>query len=219
MKIAELLRAADRASRLAALLVLIGGCSPLQPVSVETPSLHMLEAKPIARVAADKRDLVLEVSAPRASPGFDTPQMAYVKRAYEVDYYVNSRWADAPARMLGPLLVRAMEQSGGFRAIVQPANAVPADLRLNTELIRLQQDFSTQPSHVELALRAQLIDVHARRILATRVFEATATAPADNAYGGVTAANAALQRIMEQLASFCVTESNRTGVPGGASSP
>jgi len=212
MTIARLVHAADRASRLAAMVALIAGCSALQPAAVEPPKLHLLEAKPVA-IVAERRNLVLAVSTPRASPGFDTPQMAYVRRPYGIEYFANSRWVDAPARMLGPLLVRAMEQSGGFRVVVPVSSAVPADLRLDTELIRLQQDFSTQPSRAALALRAQLIDVRTRRVLATKMFEATVSAPADNAYGGVTAANAALQQILEEVAAFCIAESGGGAVP------
>jgi cholesterol transport system auxiliary component len=214
MTIARFVHEADWALRLAALVVLMAGCSALQPVAVEAPKLHLLEAKPIAVVAAGNRNLVLAVSTPRASPGFDTPQMAYVKRPYGIEYFANSRWVDAPARMLGPLLVRAMEQSGGFRVVVPASSAVPADLRLDTELIRLQQDFSTQPSRAALALWAQLIDVRTRRVLATKMFEATANAPADNAYGGVTAANAALQQIIGEVAAFCIAESGGDAVQG-----
>ena len=62
---------------------------------------------------------------------------------------------------------------------------------------------------MELTLRVQLIDVRGKRVLATRVFDETENAPSDDAYGGVTAANAALQRVLEQIAEFCVVESDR----------
>jgi len=85
---------------------------------------------------------------PRARPGFDTPRMAYLRRPHELDYFVTSRWVDRSSRMLGPLLAQALEQTGSFRAIVQTPGVVPADIRLDTELIRMQQEFRTQPSRV-----------------------------------------------------------------------
>lgn len=190
-----------------ALLALLAGCAALQPTQAPSPNLHVLQATAAIGAASAKRDLVLEVSVPRAWPGFDTPQMAYVQKPYEVDYFANSRWADAPARMLGPLLAQAVEQTGSFRAVVQTPSAVPADLRLTGELVRLQQNFATRPSRIELTLRLQLVDVRGKRVLAGRVLEATETAPSDDAYGGVTAANAALQRVLAQVAEFCVAES------------
>lgn len=195
-----------RTPRWLALAALVAGCAGLQPAPVPSPDLLVLQATPVVTAAPVKRDLVLEVSVPRAWPGFDTPQMAYVQKPYALDYFANSRWADAPAHMVGPLIARALEQTGSFRAVVQTPSGVPADLRLTGELIRLQQNFTTRPSKVELTLRVELIDVRARRVLAARVFAETETAPSDDAYGGVTAANAALQRVLAQVAEFCVAE-------------
>jgi len=187
--------------------LLTAGCAALQPPREESPDLHVLGAAPMARAVAARRDLVVEVSAPRPRPGFDTPQMAYVRQPYALDYFVKSRWADTPARMLGPLLAQALEQSAGFRAVVHTSGTVPADLRVDTELVRLQQNFATRPSRVELTLRVQLIDVRGKRMLATRVFDETENASSEDAHGGVIAANSALQRLLEQVVDFCVVES------------
>jgi cholesterol transport system auxiliary component len=77
-------------------------------------------------------------------------------------------------------------------------------------LIRLQQEFTTQPSRVQLTLRAQLYDVRNRKLLAVREFDAAENATSDDAYGGVIAANRALERVLGQLADFCaVASANR----------
>ena len=83
--------------------------------------------------------------------------------------------------------------------------AAAGDLRLDTELLRLQQDFATQPSHVHFTLRAHLVDNATRRVLAWRVFDASVAAATDDPYGGVVAANRAVQTVLEQLAGFCAT--------------
>ncbi|MGC2520270.1 MAG: ABC-type transport auxiliary lipoprotein family protein, partial [Burkholderiales bacterium] len=172
------------------------------------PSIYVLEGRPAASAAgAPKRDLVLLVSTPQARPGFDTAQIAYVRQAHELDYFAKSRWADTPSRMLAPLLAQALEQTRGFQSVVESASAVASDLRLDTELIRLQQDFATTPSQVRLTLRAQLVDVRGRRVIAAREFDEVESAPNENAYGGVIAANRALQRVLKQLADFCVAGS------------
>jgi cholesterol transport system auxiliary component len=167
----------------------------------------VLEALRATKPAHIKRNLVLAISEPQTRPGFDTPQIAYVQKPHELNYFVTSRWADTPARMLEPLLVQAMEQADSFRAVVQRPGAVPADVRLDTELIRLQHDFVTRPSRVQLTLRAQLIDVRNQQVLAVKQFDESENAASDNAYGGVTAANRAVQRMLDQLADFCVNES------------
>ena len=105
--------------------------------------------------------------------------------------------------------MQALEQSGSFSAVVQAPSIVPADVRIVSELVRLQQNFEMHPSRIEIALRVQLIDVRTRRLLATRVFEATENAPSDDPYGGVIAANVALQRILEQVVTFSITEAGK----------
>jgi cholesterol transport system auxiliary component len=78
-----------------------------------------------------------------------------------------------------------------------------------------------RPSRVEFTLRAQLVHVQGRRVLATRYVEAVQEAPSDDAPGGVAAANAAVARALEQVAAFCVEASaelhvRATPVPGVA---
>ena len=190
-------------------VTLLAGCTGLQAPHVESTHLYVLDARPAINTAQLKRDLVLAVSMPRARPGFDTPRMAYLRQPHELDYFAFNRWADMPSRMLGPLLAQAVEQTGSFRAIVQIPGVVPSDIRLDTELIRLQQDFRTQPSRIQLTLRAQLIDVVGKRVIAVKTFDETENAASDDAYGGVIAANRAVQRVLGQLADFCVNESIR----------
>jgi cholesterol transport system auxiliary component len=198
-------RSASRAMQILTSVLLLSGCTSFSAPRVASETVYVLEAQRAAKPAQVRRNLVLAISEPAARPGFDTPQMAYVL------HFVTSRWADQPAHMLEPLLVQAMEQSGSFRAVVQVPGAVPADIRLDTELIRLLHDFVTRPSRVQLTLRAQLIDLRGQRILAVKEFDESENAASENAYGGVTAANRALLRVLDQLVAFCVQESDMKG--------
>ena len=193
----------------ALLALLLSGCSALQPPRIEQPTLYLLDAAPALRARQPQLDLVVAVDVPRAQAGFDTALMAYVREPHRLDYYANNRWVDAPARMLAPLLVEALERSGAFRAVLRAPHSVSADLRLDTELLRLQQDFRTQPSRVQLTLRAQLVDLKANRVIATREFDATESAPSEDAQGGVIAANRALAHVLGELIAFCSSAARR----------
>jgi cholesterol transport system auxiliary component len=188
-------------------ILLLAACTSLPAPTGVSPNIYMLEAGPAVPASQVKRDLVLAVSVPRALPGFDTPQMAYVQQPYELNYFVTSRWADTPARMLEPIIAQAIQQTQSFRAVVQPTGAIPADVRLDVELVRLQQDFTTRPSRVRLTLRAQLIDVRGRQLLAAQQFDEYENAAGENAYGGVTAANRLVQRMLVKLTAFCINAS------------
>jgi cholesterol transport system auxiliary component len=187
--------------------LLVAACGGLAAPKVASQNIYVLEGVPVIQAAQARRDLVIAVSLPRALPGFDTSQMAYVEKPHELNYFVTSRWADTPARMLEPLIAQAIEQTGGFKAVVETSGGIPADVRLDTELVRLQQDFQTRPSRVQFTLRARLVDVRGKRLLAVQEFDEVENADSEDAYGGVTAANRLLQRMLGRLAGFCVDAS------------
>lgn len=189
---------------LAALLpaaLTLAGCTALKPPKLDSTRLYTLDAKADIPAAHPASKQVLAVSMPTARPGFDTPQIAYQRQPLELEYFVTQRWADTPARMLRPLLAQALEP--GFQAVVQTPGPVTPQLRLDTEIVRLQQDFTAKPSRVQITLRAQLTDVQNRRVIAVKVFDEAEDAASEDAYGGVVATNRALQRALTQLAEFC----------------
>ncbi|MFO1310600.1 MAG: ABC-type transport auxiliary lipoprotein family protein [Burkholderiales bacterium] len=191
--------------KLPALLVglALAACSTPQALAPDNVAVHMLAARP-APATASPRDVAIEVAVPRAGPGSDTTDMMYTRGAYQLDRFAENRWIDAPPRMLSPLLVRALEDTGRFRAVVQAPAAAAADYRLDTEIVRLVQNFATTPSRAEISVRAQVTDLRTRRVVATQVFEDAEASTAENAAGGVAAANAALARILSRIARFCV---------------
>ena len=110
---------------------------------------------------------------------------------------------DTPARMLAPLVVSALESTGAFKAVLTPPTPALDDLRLDIDIIRLQQEFLRQPSEVRLIARAKLFDVASGRV-ATRLFETDAPSPTEDAYGGIKAANVAVERFLTQLSDFVI---------------
>lgn len=187
-------------------MVWVTGCSLWSAAPVDERVRHVLDARPSGAPSVT-RDLVLSVKPPHAAPGFESSRIAYVQKPYALDYYAAHEWADTPARMLGQLLTRTLEDTGSFRAVVQGGSGLPADLQLDTEIVRLRQSFLTNPSVVEITLRVQLIDLPYRRVLATRYIEAVENALSEDAPGGVAAANVAVARTLAQVASFCVDAS------------
>ena len=51
------------------------------------------------------------------------------------------------------------------------------------------------------------MDVHSKRVLAVKLFDEAENAASDDPYGGVIAANRALQRVLAQVADFCIDAS------------
>jgi cholesterol transport system auxiliary component len=157
---------------------------------------------------------ILVVNVPVAQPGFDTPRMAYTERPYEVSYYATHQWADPPARMLIPLLVQVLEQAGYWRAVVPMPTSVRGDHRMDIDQVALVHNFLRKPSRVRVALRIQIIKLPEYHVLGTRLFDVVEEAPSDDAYGGVVAANRAVERLVNEAASWlsgCASGGQGTG--------
>jgi cholesterol transport system auxiliary component len=158
------------------------------------------EAEP--RAVEYIREQVLLVNLPQAESGFDTPKIAYLKRPLEVSYYTANQWADQPPRMLLPLLVRMLEKTGRWRAVIPMPTPARGDYRLDSTGFVLQQEFIEQPSRMRVSLRVQLVDLRDYRAVGTRQFEATEPSQSEDAYGGVLAANRALTKVLHEAANW-----------------
>jgi cholesterol transport system auxiliary component len=204
-------------------LVLISGCEALRPAVAPQPNFFSLadarksgSDEPRAPATA----LTLVVSPPHAAAGFDSQHIMYVRQPSRLEYYAHNEWIDTPARMLAPLIVAAAEQSGVFRAVVQTPSTAAGDIRLDTEVMRLQHEFLSAPSRVRFTLRAYLVDNVTRRVLASREFESVAAAPSDDPYGGVMAAHEAVRSVLTDLAMFCAeTARSATTRSAGETNP
>jgi len=139
---------------------------------------------------------------PACRPVYDTTRIAYSLRPHQVDFYAHHEWAERPAQMLQPLLVRTLEAANCCTTVVAAPYPGVADFSLRTELRDIVQDFAVDPPRVRLALR---IDVAGReRPLATHDVEADEPMRARNAEAGVEAANAAIARALRAIAQQVV---------------
>ncbi|HEU4646309.1 MAG TPA: ABC-type transport auxiliary lipoprotein family protein [Burkholderiales bacterium] len=198
----------NRAARWAASLAasLACGCAALNPTSAPHPNIHSLDrvaAELPAPAPAAGTAPTLVVSPPGAAAGFDSQRILYVRKAHTLEYFAHNEWVDTPARMLAPLIVAATARSGAFGAVVLTPSIASGELRLDTQVRRLQHEFLGNPSRVRFTLHATLLDTATREVVATREFEAVATAPSEDPYGGVVAANEAVRSVLASLAEFC----------------
>jgi cholesterol transport system auxiliary component len=193
----------------------LAGCSVELPERTAPRTYVLNPEASVKRFSANpgrKDSAILLVTRPRAGPGHDTVRMAYLLRPNEVSHYALNQWVDTPARMLMRLLARSMERTDLWRAVIQAPSAVRADYRLDCDSLALEQQFFSSPSRVRLALRARLIDIQRQTVMDANDFEIFETAPTDDAYGGVIAANRATGKLLEEMTAWVtavMTESGR----------
>ncbi|CAN5242520.1 hypothetical protein BH11PSE10_BH11PSE10_01720 [soil metagenome] len=189
------------------LSVAVSACGSLLPKAAPPPAFYALTAvisaaaAPAAATPAASAP-TLVVNPPQAAAGYDSSRIIYVRQPHQLQYFAQSEWVDTPARMLTPLLVAALQNQGVFKAVVSSPSAAAGELRLDTEIVFLQQDFDAAGgSSVRFGMRATLVDNLSRKVRGSREFEASVAAGSD-AYSGVIAANGAVQQVLLQVATF-----------------
>lgn len=147
------------------------------------------------------------VTQPRANAIYSNARMVYIPDCYQLQYFTQNRWADTPPHMLHPLLIKSLQNTGYFQAIINTPSTTHYDWILNTQLLSFQQEFLTKPSQFRIALRAQLINAHTNRIIATQDFMRVEKTFIDNPHGGAIAANLATQKLLYEITHFCLINS------------
>ena len=181
------------------------GCS-FKPIDFEVRR-ELLSRLPADIPKAATLPGTLLVLGPEAARTYDTTQMAYSTRPHEIAYFARSEWAERPAQMLHRLLLRTLERTDRFRAVVGPPHPARVDYALRTELLELLQDFTQEPATARLAVRVELRDGASERVIAAREIEAREAMAERSPYAGAVAANEAASRLLAQVARYVIAGS------------
>jgi cholesterol transport system auxiliary component len=199
----------SRLSVIGFVMVLASGCSTLLPAPPPQSSYYSLDGVPYEARATSMLSAptsakpTIIITNPRAAAGYDSRHIIYTRQAHKLEYFAHSEWVDTPAHMLAPLMMTAVERSGAFNAVVLSPSNIVGDFRLDTEIVRLQQEFDSQPSKVRFTIRVYMVNNATRKIIAWHEFDESAIAKSEDPYGGVVAANQAVQAALEKLTTFC----------------
>lgn len=191
-------------------VVMVAACTSMLSAPPKQSSYYSLDghaSKATAQMVQPASTTIAKptiiINTPRAAPGYDTQHMIYVRKAHKLEYFAHSEWIDKPARMLAPLIVTAIEDTNAFNAVVLSPSHVVGDFRLDSEVIKLQQEFDSQPSKVRFMLRVYLVNNLTRKVIAWREFDETVISTSDDPFGGVIAANKVVNLVLEKLTVFC----------------
>ena len=182
---------------------LLTACSPIKTAVSYQYQLASFSAK---KTIAKSMPLSLLISPPDAIAGYQTEQMLYTDKPFELSHFAHSSWISSPANMLYPLIVQSLQQTHFFFAVASGPDVDKADYRLDTQLIELKQDFLTKPSVVKLTANAVLTHIPDNLMIASRIIQQQVNCPEDTPYGGVVAANQAAFSLTAQLARFVVKQ-------------
>ncbi len=127
--------------------------------------------------------------------------MAYSTEPNRLDYFAYHEWIAPPAKMIASLMESRLQASGLFSAVLAGSPDVRTDLRLDSELQVLQQDFTGDESTLNFTIRVNLVEVQSRTLLGSETFDYQEPA-GGNAEAGVVAANRAVDRYLDELTGF-----------------
>lgn len=200
-------RRAVIARRIAVALAVAGvaGCMPLSP-SPTASTTAVLDKMPAGLPRRAASAVTLLVLTPEAKPPYDTTRMAYSLRPHEIAYFRDHQWSATPAQMLQPLLVKTLEGTGYFKAVLTPPQSGHYRYALRTELVELVQDFASEPATLRLGLRLRLSDGATGRLVASDELSLREPMKQKAPYAGVVAANEATAQALSKIAALVVKE-------------
>lgn len=179
-------------------------CACTSSSSGERTRYQLLESGNVAPVATAQPRVSILVMQPKAVEGYDTDRMWYVTKPYQVNAFANNAWMSSPSVMLMPLMIRSLESSHYFYAVILEPNMGKTEYRLESNVIRLQQNFLVKPSHIQLVMQVVLIHSDDNRLVAADYIYEDLPCPSDNPVGGVMAANQATRRLTTKLTHFVI---------------
>jgi cholesterol transport system auxiliary component len=182
-------------------LTLLNGC--FSPLKTQQPNAYLINTIPSVDVR-HTRSATIFVTQPDTRAIYNTTAMAYTTCPYQVNHFGENQWAETPSQMFLPLIVQTLQNSRAFKAIVLAPYTGRYDYILSTQIIKIQQNFMTNPARFELSIRAQLININNNRVMAIKQFNFSQPMPSRSPMGGVIAANQAAAQFLRSLTQFCV---------------
>lgn len=180
----------------------LSGCSVLGPVKSEPSSTYVINALPNVMPAKRVRGGILLVTMPDTAPAYNTTQMVYSNKPFQMGYFSQNQWAETPGQMLFPLIIQTLENRHYYQAVVGAPYGGRTDYTLNTNVIALQQNYTCKPAVLQLVVSAQLNRTLTNEVTAIRQFVIRVPLKERNPYAGVLAANEAAVKLLQELVEF-----------------
>jgi len=180
------------------LICLLTACSPVKD---QITNQYRLSAYSILKSHDYIRQTIF-VSHPESVAGYDTNEMLYIKKQFEVNSFVHNAWTDPPADMLFPLILQSLQESHLFFAVASSPHVESAYYRLDTQVIEFHQNFLTRPSQLDFTVKVVLTHANDNTVIASHIIRKHILCPMDTPYGGVIAANIAAKQFTADLLAF-----------------
>jgi cholesterol transport system auxiliary component len=171
----------------------------------DTPSIvnYVLEdggrAAPATAVPAPRSLLMADTAA---AAFYDTDGMAFSNQPGTRGYYQFARWTERSGKRFTDLLLARLERERVFAAVAQSGTSIRGDWLLTTEILDLHHAAAQQPGVVKMELRAEVVDLKTRTLLARKTFTQSVAVTSYDAAGAYKAFNEAATRTLNEMADW-----------------
>ena len=179
---------------------LLSACSLFSPVNLQQTNQYVLDKLPNS-VHKSRHHTTILIVPPTTRPVYNTKQMVYTDKQYQVKYYVKNQWAETPSQMLQSLLVQSFQNTHYFRSVVTLPYSGEYDYMLNTNILDFQQDFTTAQPKVKIVVDVKLIRIN--QVIASKYFSITLPMVNATPYSGVIVSNQAMAILLNRILIFC----------------
>ncbi len=163
--------------------------------------------RPVPDTAPSRHILLMADTV--AGAFYDTDGMAFSGKAGTRGYYRYARWSERSGKRFSDMLLARLEREKIFGAVAQSGSNVRGDWLLTTDILELYHDAMQQPGIVKMELRAEVIDLKTRTLVARRTFVQSVAVSGFNAGGAHKAFNQAATRTLDQLADWLKELANK----------
>lgn len=143
----------------------------------------------------------LLVPKPAALSALDTERIAVKPTAISLAYYDRVAWADTAPKVLQALLLESLQNTGRVGAVGLPGQSLLIDYQLVTEIRDFQAEtFAGDRARVSVSVK--ILDDRNGRVVAERLFEATAPMAGDGPADAVEGVQRAADTLVSDIVAW-----------------
>jgi cholesterol transport system auxiliary component len=190
------------------MLCMVTGCTSLLGLGGgPPPHLYRLTAVDAFPPDLPHVSAQLLVEAPQAPAGLDTRRIALSRSPVSLDYFADSEWTDRLPDLIQTAFVESFENSHAIAALGRDAVGLRADFTLRSEIRHFEAEYGAAGGAPTIAavIVVELVKMPAGEIVAERTFATKQPAAANTIPAIVTAFDAALGKILQQIVVWTLT--------------
>ena len=180
----------------------LAGCVSVLPDA--SPAAARYTISPVEFAASqggDKVEWTLAIADPASTRAYDTAKIALTRAPGQIEYYAAGEWADRSPNLIRTAMVRSFENSGRILGVGDTIVLPGADYVLKTDIRKLHAAYDNGAPSADVALFAKLTDRRGR-IIASRLFTQSQSAPTDSVSAVGRAFDEVLQRTLQELVGW-----------------